>query len=74
MPETIEALSNAGLRIWVLTGDKMQTAISIARSCNLFRPSMQIRTIDGIEKTGGGGLLVAGATAAEALAVSGLIH
>lgn len=29
VPECIEKLSNAGIKIWVLTGDKMETAINI---------------------------------------------
>jgi len=37
VPETIESLRQAGLAVWVLTGDKMQTAIEIARSCNLIK-------------------------------------
>lgn len=35
MPETIEKLMNAGIRVWVLTGDKQETAIEIGKSCNL---------------------------------------
>ena len=26
---------NAGIRVWVLTGDKQETAIEIGKSCNL---------------------------------------
>ena len=37
VPETIESLRKAGFAVWVLTGDKMQTAIEIARSCNLIK-------------------------------------
>ena len=29
VPETIEKFRNAGLKVWVLTGDKMETAINI---------------------------------------------
>ena len=29
-PNCIETLSRAGIKIWVLTGDKMETAINIA--------------------------------------------
>lgn len=35
MPETIEALKNSGIKIWVLTGDKIETAINIAYACRL---------------------------------------
>lgn len=36
VPETIKLLWEAKINIWMLTGDKMETAIEIARSCNLF--------------------------------------
>ena len=35
VPETIARLSDANIKIWVLTGDKLETAINIAYSCNL---------------------------------------
>ncbi|XP_063363276.1 phospholipid-transporting ATPase IF [Cydia amplana] len=31
--DTLASLRRAGLRIWVLTGDKVETAISVAQSC-----------------------------------------
>ena len=39
VPETIKSLREAGLAVWVLTGDKLQTAIEISRSCNLIKPN-----------------------------------
>ncbi|CAK0879266.1 unnamed protein product, partial [Prorocentrum cordatum] len=36
VPDTIAALGRAGIRTWVLTGDKVETAVEIARSCRLF--------------------------------------
>lgn len=36
VPETIEILRHANINVWMLTGDKMETAIEIARSCKLF--------------------------------------
>ncbi|ODN06541.1 putative phospholipid-transporting ATPase VD [Orchesella cincta] len=42
VPETIEALRNAGIVVWVLTGDKQETAVNIAYSCKLFTPSMDV--------------------------------
>ncbi|ELP94848.1 phospholipid-transporting ATPase, putative [Entamoeba invadens IP1] len=36
VPETIDILRRAGLKIWVLTGDKKETATSVAKSCKLF--------------------------------------
>ena len=35
VPETIKELRAAGIKIWVLTGDKLDTAKSIGQSCNL---------------------------------------
>lgn len=34
MPETIETLRKAGINFWMLTGDKQNTALQIALSCN----------------------------------------
>lgn len=36
VPETIRLLREAGIKIWMLTGDKQETAINIGLSCNLF--------------------------------------
>lgn len=40
VPETIGLLREADINIWMLTGDKMETAIEIAKSCNLFDSKM----------------------------------
>ena len=40
VPETIGLLREADINIWMLTGDKMETAIEIAKSCNLFDDKM----------------------------------
>ena len=42
VPETIQALRKAGIVVWVLTGDKQETAINIAYSCALFQPNMEV--------------------------------
>lgn len=42
VPETISALLTAGIVIWVLTGDKTETAINIAFSAKLFHSQMEI--------------------------------
>ena len=34
MPQCIDKLAQAGLKIWVLTGDKMETAINIGSVSN----------------------------------------
>ncbi|KAJ9515335.1 hypothetical protein QJQ45_006610 [Haematococcus lacustris] len=42
VPEAIEALVASGIKVWVLTGDKVETAISIALSCRLFTEEMAL--------------------------------
>lgn len=42
VPETIESLRKAGIVVWVLTGDKQETAINISYSCKLFTADMDI--------------------------------
>lgn len=46
VPETIAALRNAGLQIWVLTGDKQETAVNIAYACKLLDPEEEIITLN----------------------------
>ncbi|KAJ4842107.1 hypothetical protein Tsubulata_028801 [Turnera subulata] len=41
VPECIDKLSQAGLKIWLLTGDKKETAINIGFSCSLLRQDMK---------------------------------
>ncbi|XP_024134568.1 probable phospholipid-transporting ATPase IF isoform X1 [Oryzias melastigma] len=40
--ETIEALRLAGIKVWVLTGDKHETAVSVSLSCGHFHRTMNI--------------------------------
>lgn len=40
VPEAIESLRQAGIKVWVLTGDKQETAISIGYSCKLLTREM----------------------------------
>ncbi|EDL42187.1 Atpase, class VI, type 11C, isoform CRA_a [Mus musculus] len=40
--ETIEALHAAGLKVWVLTGDKMETAKSTCYACRLFQTNTEL--------------------------------
>ena len=35
MPQTIQNILTAGIKLWVLTGDKQETAINIGYSSNL---------------------------------------
>jgi len=42
VPQTIEDLMKANIRVWVLTGDKGMTAINIAETCKLIKPGHKI--------------------------------
>ncbi|XP_064017828.1 phospholipid-transporting ATPase VB isoform X2 [Pogoniulus pusillus] len=46
VPDTIEALREAGIQIWVLTGDKQETAVNIAYSCKLLNQRDTVFTIN----------------------------
>ena len=47
VPETIYSLAQAGIKIWVLTGDKQETAINIGFACQLVNKDMVIYTLNG---------------------------
>ncbi|KAL6721865.1 phospholipid transporting ATPase [Lecanora helva] len=42
VPDTIALLADAGIKLWVLTGDKVETAINIGFSCNLLNNAMDL--------------------------------
>ncbi|KAI5809953.1 phospholipid-translocating P-type ATPase [Peziza echinospora] len=42
VPDTIALLADAGIKLWVLTGDKVETAINIGFSCNLLDTGMDL--------------------------------
>lgn len=42
VPQAISLLADAGIKLWVLTGDKIETAINIGFSCNLLDNSMEL--------------------------------
>ena len=52
VPGTIATLKQAGIKIWVLTGDKQETAINIGYSCRLLHPGMALLICN--EATAGG--------------------
>lgn len=47
VPETILRFLTANIKVWVLTGDKMETAIEIARASSLILPTMRVYSIEG---------------------------
>ncbi|XP_039438836.1 probable phospholipid-transporting ATPase IM isoform X4 [Culex pipiens pallens] len=52
VPQTIANLQMAGIKVWVLTGDKQETAINIGYSCQLLTDDMvDVFVIDGLTKS-----------------------
>lgn len=47
VPDTINHIKRAGIKIWVLTGDKTETAINIGFSSSLLDEKKKICIIDG---------------------------
>jgi len=45
VPETIELLLRAEIRVWVLTGDKQETAVEIGKACRLLTSSMRVEDL-----------------------------
>ena len=46
VPETIDKLRRANMKIWMLTGDKRETAINIAHSARICQPGSEIFILD----------------------------
>ena len=54
VPETLFSVKQAGIKVWILTGDKIETTKSIARACNLiekisFRFKLCEKTFEDLE-------------------------
>ena len=47
VPETISDLSAANIKVWMLTGDKLETAMNIGHSCHLLTRAMSVHIING---------------------------
>ena len=45
VPEAIATIIKADIRFWVLTGDKLETAIEIAKSCRIIEHDTLIVTL-----------------------------
>ncbi|KAE8894951.1 Phospholipid-transporting ATPase [Phytophthora fragariae] len=41
VPETISLFQKAGIKIWVLTGDKLETSLEMGKLCRVVTPKMQ---------------------------------
>ena len=46
VPETIATLQTAGIKVWVLTGDRQETAINIGMSCKLLSEEMTLLIVN----------------------------
>jgi phospholipid-translocating ATPase len=46
VPLAIERLRRADIKMWILTGDKRETAINVGRSCNLIQDFSEVSIID----------------------------
>ena len=46
VPDTIHTLQVAGIKIWVLTGDRQETAINIGMSCKLISEDMTLLIVN----------------------------
>jgi phospholipid-translocating ATPase len=60
VPEAIEMLHQAGIKLWILTGDKLQTAIEIGYSCNLLKADMDVMILAADSADGARALVEAG--------------
>lgn len=46
VPDTIATLQTAGIKVWVLTGDRQETAINIGMSCKLVSEDMTLLIVN----------------------------
>lgn len=46
VPETIDRLRRANIKMWMLTGDKRETAINIGHSCRLIKDYSSVTVLD----------------------------
>lgn len=46
VPETVDRLRKANIKMWMLTGDKRETAINIAHSARICRPGSDVYILD----------------------------
>ncbi|TDL24691.1 phospholipid-translocating P-type ATPase [Rickenella mellea] len=54
VPQTIADLKRAGIKVWVATGDKLETAIAIGYSTNLIGPDSNLVVVRGGDPEKGG--------------------
>ncbi|KAH8878599.1 phospholipid-translocating P-type ATPase [Thozetella sp. PMI_491] len=49
VPDTIDKLRRANIKVWMLTGDKRETAINIAHSARICKPFSEVYILDATE-------------------------
>ena len=69
VPESISLLGKAGIKLWVLTGDKVETVINIGFSCNLLNNDMDLMVLKVTDQS----LATAEAWLDEKLAMFGMV-
>ena len=52
MADVISDIRVAGIKFWVLTGDKIETAINIGFSCNVLDDEMEIFIVNDPSRAG----------------------
>ena len=50
VPEVIHELQSSGIKIWMLTGDKLETAENIGESCKLIKRGMKMIRLSTLEQ------------------------
>ncbi|OQO03363.1 hypothetical protein B0A48_11621 [Cryoendolithus antarcticus] len=70
VPETIDKLRRANIKIWMLTGDKRETAINIAHSARICKPESHVFIFDASK----GDLPTQLQNAAETIATDSITH
>jgi len=60
VPDAIATLHRAGIKLWILTGDKLQTATEIGYSCNLLTNAMEVMIISADSEEGARAQIEAG--------------
>ncbi|KYR01098.1 transmembrane protein [Tieghemostelium lacteum] len=52
VPETIEYLINSNIKVWIITGDKQETAINIGHSCRLLSQGAPLMILNAHDMVG----------------------
>ena len=50
VPQCIDLINKAGVNMWMITGDKPETAVAIGRMCGLIRPHHELEMLVNITK------------------------